>query len=288
MNRSIPSAVLAAVALTSMTAAHGFAYFAEDSAETIGVHTVNATPIVWRKRPVTLHMELGNAEHVLTNGTRSWDVSAFDAINLWNQVNADVQLTVVKNSSPNPCNQWDNFSAVAWMPSDCGTEFGDVLGVARITFEKVDRRWHIVSADVVFNETVAFDAYAGPLRVPRYGCGAGSQSCEPTYDFIRVAAHEFGHVLGLAHPDEAGQSREAIMNSHISDTDTLMLDDIRGLSTLYGSQDKPAVPPRSEPAPAPPAAGATGGGGGAANWAGLLALVVAIALRQPRCRRRCL
>jgi hypothetical protein len=47
--------------------------------------------------------------------------------------------------------------------------------------------------------------------------------------------HEFGHVLGLGHPDQAGQNVTAIMNSTISHIDTLRSDDIAGVNTIYPS-----------------------------------------------------
>jgi hypothetical protein len=56
-------------------------------------------------------------------------------------------------------------------------------------------------------------------------------------DFHRVALHEFGHVLGLDHPDEANpkQAVAAIMNSHITYIDSLRPDDINGAHSIYDS-----------------------------------------------------
>ena len=45
--------------------------------------------------------------------------------------------------------------------------------------------------------------------------------------------HELGHVLGLEHPDDAGQTVVAVMNSYLSDVDTLMQDDRDGAVFLY-------------------------------------------------------
>jgi hypothetical protein len=56
-------------------------------------------------------------------------------------------------------------------------------------------------------------------------------------DFHRVALHEFGHVLGLDHPDQASpkQTVNAVMNSVISNTDSLQADDIDGAKSIYDS-----------------------------------------------------
>ena len=54
-----------------------------------------------------------------------------------------------------------------------------------------------------------------------------------------ILLHELGHVLGLGHPDEAGQTVEAIMNSGVpADLNfrnpQLRPDDIAGVQALYG------------------------------------------------------
>ena len=52
-------------------------------------------------------------------------------------------------------------------------------------------------------------------------------------DLRRYLLHELGHVVGLKHPDEAGQSVYAVMNSRLG-LDTLQEDDIAGIRALYG------------------------------------------------------
>ncbi len=51
--------------------------------------------------------------------------------------------------------------------------------------------------------------------------------------YARLLLHEFGHVLGLDHPDDYGQQEQAIMNSNLG-FDALQPDDIAGVRALYG------------------------------------------------------
>src|SRR5207245_6822066 len=81
-------------------------------------------------------------------------------------------------------------------------------------------------ADNLFDSALQWDSYRGPLQY-------NARNAKYVYDFHRVAIHEFGHTLGLAHPDDAGQSVAAIMNRHISDLDSLVADDLSGIHFLY-------------------------------------------------------
>src|SRR5262249_29260511 len=93
----------------------------------------------------------------------------------------------------------------------------------------------ITDADVVFNRAVSWNSYRGRL------------ASNGVIDLRRVALHEFGHVLGLLHPDDYGQYVNAIMNATISDLEVLTLDDIAGAEALYG-----AASPTPTSAPGPP------------------------------------
>ena len=54
---------------------------------------------------------------------------------------------------------------------------------------------------------------------------------------LSLLLHEFGHVAGLGHPDEAGQEVQAVMNSVVW-FDTLQQDDIDGIRALWGTREE--------------------------------------------------
>ena len=87
----------------------------------------------------------------------------------------------------------------------------------------------------------------GP-RWARVSIKADSGAPPIAHQFIisTLLLHEFGHVTGLGHPDEAGQSVAAVMNSS-SAYDHLQPDDIAGMLALYGErQEDSGTPPPSD------------------------------------------
>ncbi len=98
----------------------------------------------------------------------------------------------------------------------------------------------MTEADIIFNSNQNFDSYRGPLKFGSNGYAIG--------DIRRVLIHELGHALGLAHPDGAGQTVVAIMNSVISNQETLSNDDIAGSQSLYGAPAAPTPTPTPTPA----------------------------------------
>src|SRR5262249_54019912 len=103
--------------------------------------------------------------------------------------------------------------------------FGDDFGPGVLAVTVLDsRNGNFEETDTVFNNAYSWDSYRGPLT-------------PPVFDFHRVAMHEFGHTLGLDHPDQAQPKQVvvALMNSKVSDLDTLAQDDINGVTSIYGT-----------------------------------------------------
>ena len=171
----------------------------------------------WPDGTVTMQLQLGTSGR-LTDGSASWGDSAESALAAWNQSISRVQFRVVRDSGA-PKGDGNGVNNVFFSNDVYGMAFD--TGVLALTTDWV-RRTTRVEADVIFNNADTWDSYTGALR-------------RGTQDFHRVALHEFGHVLGLDHPDEHGQTVTAIMNSHISSLDHLADDDTAGAQALYGA-----------------------------------------------------
>ncbi len=184
----------------------------------------------WPNGPVVMHLQLGPSNGPLLDGAASWGVVAEDALASWNRGLTNVQFTFVRDSSVAVGNG-NAVNNVIFSPTVYGGAWGGrTLGITLQTFDPRTRRYS--ETDVVFNSTVKWDSYRGPLRT---ATGGGTLN-----DFRRVAIHEFGHALGLNHPDDIGQNVVAIMNAVTSDVDTPATDDIAGARAIY---DNPNVAP---------------------------------------------
>lgn len=185
---------------------------------------------------VTMQLSLGGNQ-TLIDGYTSFNQSAEDALARWNTHLDRFNFSVVRESSATP-RDGDRLNSVFFSSTVFGDRFGaSTLAVTLRTFQGAT----IIETDVVFNSAKAWNSYRGPLRE--------AQSGGTLHDLHRVAIHEFGHVLGLDHPDQANQNVVAIMNSIVSDVDALQQDDINGGQYLYGGP-----PPTTTPTPAPGAA----------------------------------
>jgi matrixin len=201
---------LSAAILFAATQAHGY----------VREFNNNGVPVEWNKnRTVLMHLSLP-AGGPMSDGSPSLNAVAENALNIWNQFLVHMKFAVDRNSILPPSGE-DANTSVQMSSTFYGEDFGqNTLAVTLVT----PRDSHLIEADVTFNSKWDWDSYRGP----RSG---------PPIDFRRVALHEFGHVLGLDHPDEASpkQTVMAIMNSIVSDIDDLQADDINGAKSIYDS-----------------------------------------------------
>jgi len=159
----------------------------------------------------------------LIDGSTSWNQVGASVAQTWNGL-ADVNFTT--SAGPQGLGErGNNVNEAYFAPNYEGQSFGEAVGITLYSFDADTGT--ILEADVVFDSNRPWNAYTGPVR--QYSGGGN------LYDLRRVATHEFGHILGLGHPDDAGQSVSAIMNSRLSDTESVQQDDINGLRAIYGT-----------------------------------------------------
>ena len=178
---------------------------------------------------VVLQLGLGNAGRTLIDGNTSWNTAAAPALNMWDQDIQRAQLTSVNSVAS--VSSGDAVNSVVFSDSIFGQSFGS--GTLAVTYYRTQGS-RMVEADILFNRGQNFDSYRGALRFGSNGYVIA--------DIRRVMAHELGHVLGLAHPDDHGQHVDAIMNSITSDRETLSSDDIAGGQSLYGAPAPTPIP----------------------------------------------
>ena len=181
-------------------------------------------PVKWPAGTVPLRLMLGDTAN-LSDGA-SYNQSARSAAVNWNAVMGTVQFTTT-TATGTPGNG-NRVNEVAFADKIFGRDFEEntlaVTTGSQISNERIE-------ADVIFNTARTWDSYRGDSRATS---GTGP------YDLQRVALHEFGHVLGLDHPDEAGQQVDAIMRSRSGNRFQLSEDDTQGVQQLYGGKSIPA------------------------------------------------
>ena len=170
-------------------------------------------PVIWRDPNIMITLDFES----------DFNASAEAAMQEWDAVGSPLQLSVGLTPAQ-PCDN-DRINAAGWGTLTCDNQqFGDALAVTRRNFiyNTAVNTWEITDADIIVDQSQNWIAHlSGTLP-------AGTQ------DFHRVILHELGHTFGLEHPDEAGQQVVAIMNSSVSNIDTLQDDDKQGIIRLYG------------------------------------------------------
>ncbi len=174
---------------------------------------------------IVMHLQFGSSSGGLIDGGSSWNTPAESALAIWNSFLTGVSFSVVRdstvgNTSGNRLNNVSFGDDVYGEPFD-----SDTLAVTTSWYRTSDNAY--TEADVTFNRKFTWNSYRGNRR-------------SGTVDLRRVALHEFGHVIGLTHPDQNNQSVTAIMNSHINDVDSLQSDDTNGARAIYAGSSIPA------------------------------------------------
>jgi matrixin len=178
----------------------------------------------------TVQLELGSAGRTLSDGNTSWNSAVSPALDMWNQVMGSIQLGRVMDSTA-PIVSGDRVNSMSFGSTFFGHTFGsNTLAVTYYSYSGST----MSEADIVFNTDQSWDSYRGNLQGPA--------------DVQRVALHELGHLLGLAHSNVS----TAIMNAYINNSYTLTADDIAGIQSLYGaSTGSPTPTPTPTPFPTP-------------------------------------
>lgn len=176
---------------------------------------------------VPMYLQLGASPGALIDGATSWNDVAASAIAIWNRHLTSISF--ISRVEERGRVSGDGVNDVFFGDSISGNLLGpDVLALTT-RWSRGDYR---TDADVVFNSAKSWNSYRGPQR-------------PGVVDFRRVALHAFGHGLGLTHPDTAGQSVAAVMNSSShadgGSADDLQADDIAGARALYGGAPTPLV-----------------------------------------------
>ena len=185
----------------------------------------------WPSNPV-MSLQFGSISNgvTLTDGSTTWGQPAEAAMAIWNQYMDRVQFRVIRDSTAST-GLGNGVNNAFWSSSIYGRSWESYAGYALW----LSSGSSITEADVLMNNQLSWNSYRGNAQ-------------SGVVDFRRLVMHEFGHVIGLNHPNDHGQNVAAVMNSSPGNTDTLTADDISAAQFLYsvGGSGSVSFPARNE------------------------------------------
>jgi len=161
----------------------------------------------------------------LNDGATSWNAIAASIFTDWNAVITRTKFTSTESTATAAV-----FSNRINNVVFAGTIYGEAFDSRTLAVTYSSSTFKKTEADVLVNNARTWNSYRGALRTAT--------------DLRRVLLHEFGHVIGLNHPDQdvPAQSVAAVMNSTVSNTEFLQADDTAGATFLYGTAiTKPVI-----------------------------------------------
>jgi hypothetical protein len=213
-NKSTLLGLSALAGVLAVLSAWGFTYITDQR------ESGTQLPLKWPAGSVAIQIKLGSTAN-LSDGN-SFNTSAQAAAQMWNTHLGNLQITTTL-APEGPASESNNLNELVFASDIFGKAFDTNTVAVTTTWSRGNER---TRGDIIYNSARTWDSYDGPTR--------------SAIDLQRVTLHELGHLLGLDHPDEAGQSVQAIMNSRISSLDSLVSDDITGVQNIYGPPGVPA------------------------------------------------
>ena len=212
-SRRLRFVAVCGLGISSLGTAH--AYVLEDS--------------YWQIPLVPMRVQMGPADFPLADGSTDWNSVVENALALWNEQMDRMQFSWTVAGTGTPASEGDGVNSIQFSSTVYGDKFGPSVLAITLTGSTGDE---MNETDVLFNTANSFNSFRGT---------AYSNYVTSGFDLHRIALHELGHVLGLDHPDDHGQTVDAIMNANISDLYTIQPDDVAGAVSLYGAP--PSAPP---------------------------------------------
>lgn len=201
--------LILAAGLLGTASAWGFAYITDSKG--------SGLPFKWPPGSVAILIKLDAA-----GSTTTFSAGAQFSAGRWNAQLGDLQITSTI-AAASAATDHNHVNELVFAADVFGDKFDANVLAVTTTWVLGNQR---TEGDIIFNSAVTWGLYDGPRT-------------SSTVDLRRVALHEMGHLLGLDHPDEAGQTVSAIMNSIVSNLDNLTADDITGVQNLYGPLGTP-------------------------------------------------